>query len=350
MLKRGIFYTLSIAIIGPIVFFACSKNVSSRPNFVFKPAPDMTAAFKIKGSIVTKADAFKGAEGDIYAAESKVYDIKLGKIKAQILEQLIMTDPRKKGLTNDQFLEKYIQKSVKIGSKAVKAFIKERNIPKEHVNDKLKERVVQFLQMEEKKKAVDVWVAKQTAKNPVEIYLAKPERPVFDVNIGDAPFLGSADAKVTIVEFSDFQCPYCAKASGTIHKLEKKYGSKVKIVFKQYPLPFHNNARGASEASLCVREQSADKFWKFHDKMFADQTKLSAPDLAKTAKGLGINMKKFDDCVKSHKYHKAVDADIADGKKAGVQSTPTFFVNGKLINGVQPMEVFAEVIDGELAK
>ncbi len=350
MFKRGIAYSLSIMILAPIIFFACSKDVATKPNFIFKSAPDTSAAFKVNGKVISKAEAFKGIEGEIFAAEIKVYELKLGKIKAQVLESLMMADPRRKGLTNDQFLEKFIQREVKISDMAIKGFIKERKIPKEHVNDKLKQRVVKFLQMEEKKKAVDLWVARQTAKKPVEIYLKKPSRPVFDVNISDSPFMGDADAKVTIVEFSDFQCPYCGKATSIIHKLQKKYGNKIKIVFKQYPLPFHTNARGAAEAALCANEQGTTYFWKMHDKMFEDQSKLAPDELLKTAKGIGLNSKKFSECVTTHRMHKTVEANIADGKKVGVQSTPTFFVNGQLVSGALPVSVFSEIIDAELAK
>src|SRR5690606_35645394 len=133
-----------------------------------------------------------------------------------------------------------------------------------------------------KSDAVEAWLGKQSEKNPIEVFVKKPRRPSFDVNVGSSPALGPETAKVTIVEFSDFQCPYCAKASEIIHEVKKKYGNKIRVVFKQYPLPFHKDAKKAANAALCANEQSTDKFWKLHDIMFKDQAKLSVSDLKKS--------------------------------------------------------------------
>src|SRR5690606_7404149 len=99
----------------------------------------------------------------------------------------------------------------------------------------------QFLEMEKKKEAIENWIGEKTKNAPVEVYIAEPKRPVYEVNVGDAPYVGGADAKVTIVEFSDFQCPFCAKGAELMGEVKKKYGNKVKIAFKNYPLPFHTH-------------------------------------------------------------------------------------------------------------
>lgn len=163
-------------------------------------------------------------------------------------------------------------------------------------------------------------------------------------------FVGDKDAKVTIVEFSDFQCPFCAKGADLLKEIKKKYGNKVKVVFKNFPLPFHNHAEAAAVAGLCANEQSVDSFWKMHDEMFANQEALDAEGLKKTAKKIGLKMDQFEKCVSENKHLAAVKADMEDGKKAKVKSTPTFFINGQVINGAQPMDVFAEAIDEELAR
>lgn len=333
-----------------IVFFACQKQADSKPNFIFKPAPAPGVAASIGGEQIMEKDLNSGIESDLFDAEMKVYEIKFGKLQAMLLEKFMNQDPNKKGLSNDDFLNKFIAKDVKVTDPEIEKFIKDRQIPKDQINPEIRERIRQYLEVEAKKVAVDKWIADKTKKTPVEVYIQKPQRPVFDVNIKDAPFKGGADAKVTIVEYSDFQCPFCSKASVTIAELEKKYGKKLKVAFKNYPLPFHSQARLAAEAAQCANEQSPKLFWKMHDAMFADQTKLDHDSLIATAKKIGVKEADFKSCLDATKHKAVIDNDMAEGQKLGIKSTPTFFINGKLVSGAQPVEVFTEVIDEELAK
>ncbi|ATH08597.1 hypothetical protein BIY24_11765 [Halobacteriovorax marinus] len=350
-MKKGNFLTtVSIAVLAGVLFYSCTNSVESKPTFLFKPAPDSSAGVKIGDKVISKNDLFKGIESELYEAEMKVFELKMNKMKATVLEVLMEQDPKKKGLTNDQYLDKFITADVKISQKKIDAFVKEKNIPKEHLNDQMKQRIKQFLLIEEKKTAIDKWLAAKTKKTPVEIYFNEPMRPVFNVPAGDSPFMGGADAKVEIIEFSDFQCPFCSKGAGIINDLKKKYGNKIKVVFKNFPLPFHNHAKKAAEAALCVHEQDKAKFWQMHDAMFADQTKLDRQGLVNSAKSLKIDEAKFTQCLDSGKYTAKVEATMEEGKNVGVKSTPTFFVNGKMINGAHPVETFSELIDQELAK
>jgi protein-disulfide isomerase len=133
-------------------------------------------------------------------------------------------------------------------------------------------------------------------------------------------------------------------------ELEKKYGNKIKIAYKNYPLPFHSQAHFAAEAAMCANEQNVKFFWKLHDGMFADQTKLDKESIIQLAKKAGVKEADFKTCLESSKYKAKVDEDVAAGQKIGIKSTPTFFINGKLISGAQPVDIFSEVIDEELAK
>ncbi|MGZ3787558.1 MAG: DsbA family protein [Bacteriovorax sp.] len=346
--KLGLTLTSLLSVM--IVFFACQKQADSKPNFIFKPAPSAGVAASVGGEQILDKDLNAGIESDLYDAEMKVYDIKFGKLQSMLLEKFMNQDPNKKGLSNDDFLNKFIAKDVKVADADIEKFIKDRQIPKDQVNPEIRERIKQYLEVEAKKLAVDKWIAEKTKKTPVEVYIQKPQRPVFDVNIKDAPFKGSADAKVTLVEYSDFQCPFCSKASVTVAELEKKYGSKLKVAFKNYPLPFHSQARLAAEAAQCANEQGSKLFWKMHDAMFADQTKLDKDGLYASAKKIGVKEADFKACLEATKYKAVIDSDMAEGQKLGIKSTPTFFINGKLVSGAQPIEVFSEVIDEELAK
>ncbi|EQC51642.1 DsbA family protein [Bacteriovorax sp. DB6_IX] len=341
-------FALTSITMGALVLIACTNKVNSKPNFIFKKAPSKNAIAKVSGTVLTEGEVFKGIESEIYEAEKKVFDLKMAKIKSTLLQKYIDTHPSKKGLSNDEFLSKFIAKDVKITDKEINEFAKERKIPQ--MNDELKKRIRAFLGETKKREAIENWLNQQMAKSPVEIYLPRPARPVFNVKVGDAPFVGGADAKVTIVEFSDFQCPYCSKAAEIVGQIKKKYGNKVKIAFKNFPLPFHTDAFKAAEAGLCANEQGQKYFWKLHDMMFAQQNNLKIDGLKEMAKKVGVDMKKFDSCLSSSKYAANVRATMEEGKNTGVKSTPTFFVNGQLINGAQPLEVFSEIIDEELAK
>lgn len=350
MKKTRFGFTLLGVLSVMIVFFSCQKEATSRANFIFKPAPSSGMAAKIGDEQVSEKELYAGIEGDIYEAEMKVYETKFGKLQSMILEKFMNQDPNKKGLSNDEFLNKYIAKDVKVTEADIEKFIKDRQIPKDQVNPEIRERIKQFLEVDLKKSAVDKWIAEKTKKTPVEVYIPKPQRPVFDVSIKDAPIKGSESAKVTIVEYSDFQCPFCSKAAKTISEIEKKYGSKVRIAFKNYPLPFHSNARIAAEAALCAKAQDPKLFWKMHDAMFEDQNKLDKESLIATAKKIGAKEADFKTCLDTTPHKAIVDNDMAEGQKLGIKSTPTFFVNGKLVSGAQPVEVFSEIIDEELAK
>ena len=343
--KKSILVIVSVLTLA----IACNKSEASKPNFNFKDqASSQGVAFSVGGVSVSDAELNKGIESELYDAEMKVFELRYAKLQAYLLEFFMNKDPNKKGLSNDEFLAKYIAKDVKVTEKEIENFIKERSIPKDQVNADIRERIKQFIEMEKKKKAVDVWLTKQTEKNPVDVFFAKPKRPVFDVKVRNAPFKGAEDAKVTIVEYSDFQCPFCSKGANLVSELEKKYGKKIKIVFKNFPLPFHNQAKIAAEAALCAREQDVKYFWKLHDVMFQDQSKLDRDNLIQSAKKVGLKEADFTQCLDSKKHAAQVEADMAEGQNLGVKSTPTFFVNGQLIAGAQGIEVFSEIIDEAL--
>jgi protein-disulfide isomerase len=326
---------------------ACSKTIS-KPTYVYKkPAGDGVAA-KMGDIVITEKELMDGIEAEVYEAEKNVFNVKFGKIKTVLMEKIMEKDPKKKGLTNDEYLEKYIASGIKVSDGDINKFIKEKQIPDEHVNPQIKERIKNFLEMEKKKVAVEDWMAKQMNKASIEVFIEKPRVPTFDVQVGDAPTMGDKNAKVTVVEFSDFQCPFCAKGAELIKGLKKKYGNKVKFAFKHFPLPFHTQAKQASVATMCAYEQKEDYFWSMHDALFADQTKLDTVAMKETAKKLGVDEKKFAECLDSNKYLEKVEADIEEGKKVGVKSTPTFYVNGKLVQGAQDIEVFSELIDEDL--
>jgi protein-disulfide isomerase len=167
-----------------------------------------------------------------------------------------------------------------------------------------------------------------------------------NIKLGDAPVKGPNGAKVTVVLFSDFQCPFCSKAVPVLKQIEDEYKGKVKIAFKQLPLPFHDKAHLAAQAALAANEQG--KFWPYHDKLFANQQALDRPSLEKYAEEMGLNMNKFKAALDSGKFKNQVDAEAKEAAGVGASGTPTFFINGTKVVGAQPFDAFKTVIDTEL--
>jgi protein-disulfide isomerase len=183
---------------------------------------------------------------------------------------------------------------------------------------------------------------------------APDENKVYEIpSTGKAPAKGGAGAKVVIQQFSDFQCPFCSRVEPTVKQIEETYGNKVKVVWRNYPLPFHQNAMPAAEASSEVFAQGGnEKFWQYHALLFANQQALTRPDLEKYAEQIGgINMAKFKAALDSNKHKAAVQADVDAVDKSGARiGTPSFFINGKLLQGAQPFDAFKPAIDKALAE
>ena len=171
--------------------------------------------------------------------------------------------------------------------------------------------------------------------------------PTF-IPVGTSPVRGPANAPVTIIEFSDFQCPFCGRGFNTMKQVEDAYRGKIKVAFKNQPLDMHANARPAAMAALAANEQG--KFWEYHDKLFSHQNALDRNSLEQYAQELGLDMTKFKAALDTKKFEPQIAADSAEGTRAGAEGTPTFFVNGQKIVGAEPFETFKGIIDTELAK
>lgn len=171
----------------------------------------------------------------------------------------------------------------------------------------------------------------------------------YDVPIDDDPILGPEDAPITIIEFSDYECPYCRKWHSEVYgRLFEDYPDQVRLVYRDFPLDsIHSNAIPAAEAANCAYEQGS--FWEFHDKLFGMELGLSPDAYQQYAQDLSLDMDAFNECVDARRYRDEVQSDYDYASQLGVRSTPTFFINGIALVGAQPYEVFQEVIDKELA-
>ena len=185
---------------------------------------------------------------------------------------------------------------------------------------------------------------------------SNPDAPVedpqivrYDVPVDDDPMLGAEDAPITIVEFSDYECPYCRQWHTEVYtQLIDTYGDQIRFVYRDFPLEsIHSNANPAAEAANCAYEQGA--FWEYHDKLFSNELGLNSEALQEYASQLNLDTDAFQECIESGRYQEEVQSDFEFAANLGVRSTPTFFINGIAVVGAQPFEIFQQVIERELA-
>jgi protein-disulfide isomerase len=323
-----------------IALAACNKSIA--------PAPSDQAGSALAASTVVAT--YSGKQVTLGQLDKEIakdlYELRRQSLESMIIKNLVAEEAKAAGKTEDVFLremaEKNAQKPDEAEVKKVYDEAKEQlgGMPYEQAKPMIEARLGQKKQQEVVLKYVDE--LKQKAN--VKITLQEPRTQV----AATGPSKGPEAAKVTIVEFSDFQCPFCSKARDTADKVVTNYAGKVRLVFRDYPLPFHEKALKAAEAGQCANEQG--KFWEMHDEMFAHQDKLALDDLKASAKKLGLDASKFDSCLDGSKYAEVVQQNLKAGQAAGVNGTPAFFVNGRMISGAQPFEKFKEIVDEELAK
>ena len=277
----------------------------------------------------------------------QIYDARQQALEEMISQALLEKEAKAQGVSVDELLKKEVQAKVPEPTPAEVDQVWEAN--KARMTGRTKEQVtpdiVKWLKDQKVGQVQQTFMQGLRAKYKVDVLL---EPPRVAVTVDDDPAKGPASAPITIVEFSDFQCPYCSRVESTVKQVMDKYPGKIRFVYRDFPLSFHNQATKAAEAAQCANDQG--KFWEFHDALYADQTKLSVPDMQATAERLGLDGAKFKSCVETGKHTAEVSKDIADATKAGVSSTPFFFVNGIAIVGAQGLDTFTQVIDKELAR
>src|SRR5262245_13818834 len=312
----------------------------------------------VNGQTITQSELEKAANDELKGLETRKLqqDAALAQDRQQILakalenlvaDKLIEAEALKEKKTKEQLLEAEVESNVDIPSDQQVAAFYDANkdripIPKEQALPQVK----QYLIERSRSQYRDMLIKRLKKDFAYKSYL-DPLRA--QVATAGFPTRGSANAPVTIVEFSDFECPYCGGLFPTLKQVEKDYPETVRIVYRQFPLTnIHPHAMKAAEASLCANEQK--KFWEFHDSMFSNQSELSVADLKQRAVDLKLDTQAFNQCLDSGRHAAAIQADIQDGARAGVSGTPALFINGRLLAGNQPYAEIKEVIEDELQR
>ena len=348
MLQRSMLPSALCLLVGWLV--ACQPSPSTPGASPDASEPVAT----VDGQTITQAELDAWVKEDLFReqtedrAATELYELRSRSLERLIDERILAAEAKRRGVSTDDVLRAERDALGPISDEQVNAFYEQNKARMGGATlEQVSDRIRSFLDDQRG----DQITANLRQRAKVTLLLEPPRVEV----AADGPSLGPANAPVTIVEFSDFECPYCARAAGTVKKIHERYPDKVRIVYRHLPLDqIHPNARPAAEASACAQEQG--KFWEFHDKIFANQRALSSADLQRYAKELGLDMAAFDGCVKERKTQAQVDKDFtaanAAANAAGKRGlgTPAFFVNGVLISGAKPAEEFYRIIDSELAR
>ncbi|MGZ8532966.1 MAG: thioredoxin domain-containing protein [Candidatus Binatia bacterium] len=305
---------------------------------------------EVDGVAVTSEDVEKTIAPQLSKLEEQIYSLKRQRIEALINERLLAKEATKRGVSVPALLDAEV--TAKVGlvtEQEIEKVYQENRAQFKGEESNLRDQIRTHLQNQKLGTKRDEFLKALRSQAKVVVNLKPP--PVFRVavTVDGSPFKGPAKAPVTIVEFSDFHCPFCRRVIPTLAQLESQYGEKIKLVFRDFPIEsLHPGATKAHEAARCANEQG--KFWLYHDKLFAGPSNASPELFNGLAKELGLDAVAFETCLGSGKYQAAIKQDIEEGNRAGVTGTPAFFINGRLISGAQPVEVFARVIDDELAR
>jgi protein-disulfide isomerase len=300
----------------------------------------------VAGQPIYEQDLMSVAGPNLLELRNQEYKMKSDALDQSIRKKLIELEAKKEGLTPEDLLKQEVDSKISDPSDGeVRGYYLAIKGQTALSFDDAKPQVKQLLTAAETQQAREKYTDSLRDKAEVSILLQPPS---VQVGYDPARVKGDADAAVTIVEYADFQCPFCSRVEPTLKDVLAKYKGKVKLAYQDFPLaPIHPHAQMAAEASRCALAQG--KYWEMHDAMLADQSRLDEADLVKTAAGLGMDQNAFESCLNSGRYKTAIQHDIEAGSHAGVSATPTFFINGAFLNGAQPKAEFEKIIDSVLA-
>lgn len=285
------------------------------------------------------------ARAGLLRARYEYYSAEREAVDKEIDQDLLAEEARDENLTVDELLKRHVESKIKNPSEETLRFYF-LNIKTDQPYSAVRPKIVDRIHSLQEKNYTEEYVKSLRAKRKVTILLEPPRE---EVAVGDTPVMGPSDAQVTIIEFADFQCPYCRAAEPTLNQLREQYKDKIRYSYRDFPLPMHPYAEKAAEASRCAGEQG--QFWPYHDRLFTgDAESLSDARLRSTAADLKLDSGKFDKCLDSGKEQAAVAKDFDQGKSLGITGTPSFFINGYYISGAVSYDQLRELVDQQLAQ
>lgn len=322
---------------------ATDKHKAESAKAQVQPA----AVAAVGAARISVAEFEEKAAARLLTLRSQEYEVKRQVLDDMIADLLLKQEAAARGLSPEDLLSQEVDAKTPpvqdAESKAMYDQVKNR-FPNKPEADLMGEIQAHLRNQKLQGRRADL-VKELRGKAAVKVFLDPPR---VAVEPGDAPMKGAKTAPITIVEFSDFQCPYCGRVAPTLKQIEGRYGASLRLFFRDYPLPMHPQAPKAAEAGQCAKDQG--RFWEMHDRLFADQSKLQVADLKQHAADIGLNAEQFDECLDSGRHAADWQRNLDEGSRYGVSGTPAFFINGRFVSGAQPYEAFARVVEEELQR
>ena len=333
-------------IIGCAVLATASLACAQQPEAGAAAVDDPVVA-RIGDDTITESQLEEMVAPSLVALRQQIYDAKVGALKSEIFERLVAEAAAADGTSVDEYLKKNVQDKIVEPDKT--EIVKMMTMYRSRLSQddvEARKQVVQVLKQQQQQQVVAELLDAMFADAGVVILL---EPPRVEVAIADGtPSKGPRDAPVVLVEYTDFQCPYCSRVQPTLDALVNRYGDQVLFVSKNLPLPMHAQAQLAGEASLCAQDQA--KFWEFRGWLFANQRTMNRETMIAAASTLGMDQDVFTTCLESGAHTAQVQADMGEARNFGITGTPGFLINGRVISGAQPIESFEAIIDDELTR
>lgn len=370
---KGASKTAMIAIgLAPLIcFFAGRPAVAEQNKMAKQNLPGVVA--RVGDEAITLDEVEKALASQLAPLEAQRYQLIVSKLEEFIEERLLAQEAKRRGVSVEDLLraEVYLKAS-DVTEAEITAFLAENTALFQGETAALRLRAWDYLRRPKVARQRHAYVAQLRQIVKVELLLKEPtparvavsqqhrdqhhdggglKEPTsarVAVKVDEAFSRGPKDARVTIVEFSDFHCPFCRRAVSTMRQVIEKYTNQVKWVYRDFPMPsLHPQAPKAAEAARCAGEQG--RFWEYHDLLFDSKPQTTTADFKRLAEALKLESKTFAECLDTGRYQAAVQSDIQEGTRLGVSGTPTFYINGRILVGAQPLETFEKIIESELS-
>ena len=301
---------------------------------------------RIGGQAIGEDELVPLIAGQLFQLKSQEYEVKLKALQLLLNRRALEAAAAKNGLSTEAFLEQNVDaKVLRPNNAEVDAFYLAQKDRISRPLGEVRPQLEQALWQAKRQQARQEFIAQLQKESSVEILL---QRPALEITADPGRVRGNPRAPVTILEFGDFQCPFCREVQGTLKTILDKYGDKVRLAFRDFPLnQIHPQAQQAAEAGRCAGEQG--KFWEYHDLLYENQRRLDLGGLKDLAQTAGLDANRFSSCMASGQYRPSIESDLQMGNGAGVNGTPGFFINGVPLAGAQPVAAFEQIIDSQLA-
>jgi protein-disulfide isomerase len=343
------FILFSILLLAP----SASSIVAQNPDQTSKPtspSDKKSALAEVNGKAVTSEEVEGALGARLAQLEEQIYQLKRQRLESLIAERLLANEAARRGVTTQALVDTEVTaKAASVTPEDVEKFYQANKTQIGGVLDvNLRARITSFLQNQRLDSRREEFLQTLRSQSKVIINLPPPEFRLKASTEG-APFRGGAQAPVTVIEFSDFHCPFCGKVQPTLSQVLARYGDKVKLVYRHLPIDqLHPQARRAAEAAACANEQG--KFWEYHDQLYTAGADTSQEKLKSLAQAAGLDVVAFESCLNAGKHQQAIQKEIEDAARIGLNATPSFLINGRFFSGAQPLEAFVRVIEEELGR